>query len=797
MITLLYLKRGYWTFVLGGGGLLWLGELFAIYSMNTFFVLGGVFVFIAVLFGVSYLRSLVISPFLMRLVASFLPRLGKTERIALNAGTVWWDGDLFSGNPDWKKLLSYPKPSFTDEEQAFLSGPLMDLCKKLNEWQNIQRGDLSKEVWNFLKEKGFMGMIIPKEYGGLGFSAIAHSQVIATIASRSPAAAVTAMVPNSLGPAELLLHYGTEKQKNYYLPRLAKGVEVPCFALTGPEAGSDAAAMQSTGIVCKGEYEGKYVLGMKLNWNKRYITLGPVATVIGLAFRLKDPDQLIGEKEDHGITCALIPAKNPGIDIGERHDPMGIPFLNGPTWGKDVFVPLDFIIGGQKMAGQGWRMLMESLAAGRSISLPSYAVGISETAVRIVGAYATVREQFDTPIGRFEGIEEALARMGGLTYLMNAARLFTAGAVATGEKPSVVSAIVKAYLTETMRVVVNDGMDIRAGAGISRGPRNTMAQLYSTLPIGITVEGANILTRCMIIYGQGAIRCHPYVRKQIEGIEQKNVKEFDWAFFKHINFFFGNAIRSLVLGLTNGKILLAPNRKIHPSIRKYFKQLTRMSSCFAFVSDMSLMTLGGSLKRKERLSGRLADCLAWMYLACASLKRFVDDEEPKTDLPFVCWACEHSLFQIQVALKGILDNLPNRLAANLMKPFIFPLGLRFSPPSDHLSSKVARGLLEDREARLHLTRDIFVPTDKENGLGRLEAALDKAVEALKVETKIKDAVRAGKLDRAPGDALIQNALKVGIISNEEMEIIKNADEARNEAIQVDSFNAEAFAHLRG
>ena len=793
----LYFRKGFWAWVLPVGIFLFYDKYQGIFPEKIHLIFSLLFIGLAFLFGVPLLRRMIVSSFLMKMVASFLPRLGKTERIALDAGTVWWDGDLFSGNPNWERLLHFSKPSYSEKEKAFIDGPLQELCRQLDEWQNVQRGDLPKEIWDFLKKKGFMGMIIPEEYGGLGFSAVTHSQVITTIASRSPSAAVTAMVPNSLGPAELILHYGTQEQKKYYLPRLAKGEEVPCFALTGPEAGSDAAAMQSMGIVERGNYEGKDVLGMRLNWDKRYITLGPVATVIGLAFRLKDPHGLLGDKKDLGITCALIPAHLPGIDIGKRHDPMGIPFQNGPNFGKDVFVPLDFIIGGSKMAGHGWKMLMESLAAGRSISLPSYSVGVSQMALRVVSAYATVREQFDTPIGRFEGIEEALARMGGLTYLMNAARLFTAQAVDDGEKPSVVSAIVKAYVTEGMRGVVNDGMDIRAGAGISRGPKNVMARLYASIPIGITVEGANILTRCMIIYGQGAIRCHPYVRKQIDAIGSKDLKQFDSAFFAHINFFLGNGVRSFVFGATQSRFLYGLGGHIHRNIRKYFKHLTRASSAFTFVSDVAMLTLGGKLKRSERISGRLADCLAWMYLASASLKRFVDEGQQNLDLPFVSWACEHSLFQIQSALKGILDNLPNRLLAILIKPVIFPLGLSFRVPSDRLSALVARGLLEDRDARQHLTKDIFIPPESEEGLGRMEAALDKAVDALKVETKIKDAIRQGKLDRAPGDQLIQNAKKANIISEEEVQKILLADEARKEAIQVDAFPFNEFRNIRG
>ncbi len=473
----------------------------------------------------------------------------------------------------------------------------------VNEWEVFQAGDLPPEVWDFIARHRFFGMIIPEEYGGLEFSAAAHSAVVTKLASRSATVAVTVMVPNSLGPAELILHYGTEEQKRQYLPRLASGEDIPCFALTGPEAGSDAAATQSVGIVCRGTYLGEEVLGMRLNWRKRYITLGPVATLIGLAFRLRDPDGLLGGEEDLGITCALIPADLPGIEIGARHDPMGVPIHNGPTCGYDVFVPLDFIIGGRERAGQGWRMLMESLAAGRSISLPSLAGASAELAARVVGAYATVREQFDTPIGRFEGIEEPLARIGGLTYVMNAARTLTAGAVDAGERPSVLSAIVKAYLTEAMRQVVNDAMDIRAGAAICRGPRNILANAYQAVPIGITVEGANILTRSMIIYGQGAIRSHPYVQEEMRAVAERDVARFDRAFFGHVGHVVSNAVRAVLLGLTNGRLVRPP---VRGKVKRFFGQLTRMSAAFTLISDAAMATLGGQLKRREKISGRLA-----------------------------------------------------------------------------------------------------------------------------------------------------------------------------------------------
>ncbi|HEY5657596.1 MAG TPA: acyl-CoA dehydrogenase, partial [Myxococcota bacterium] len=495
-----------------------------------------IFVAAAVVFGSHELRRAAFTSWLMPLVGRMLPRMGETERVALQAGTVWWDGELFSGAPDWNRLFSFRCAPLTREEQAFLAGPVEELCAQIDEWKVSQEGDLPEAVWEHIRKQRFFGMIIPKEYGGLGFSAAAHSAVVQKLSTRSVTAAVTVMVPNSLGPGELLVHYGTDEQKRKLLPRLASGEEIPCFALTGPEAGSDAAATQSEGVVCRGTFEGEQVLGMRLNWEKRYITLGPVSTLIGLAFKLRDPDHLLGDTADLGITCALIPSNLPGIHIGDRHDPMGVPFQVGPNTGTDVFVPLDRIIGGPERAGQGWRMLMESLAAGRSISLPSLSVGAAKLSARVASAYAMVREQFDTPIGRFEGVEEPLARIAGRTYMMDATRRLTVGAVDAGEKPAVLSAVAKAYMTDAMRDVVNDAMDIRAGAGIVRGPRNVLARAHTAVPIGITVEGVNILTRSMIIYGQGAIRCHPFAHEEIEAVAANDLARFDRAFFGHLGF---------------------------------------------------------------------------------------------------------------------------------------------------------------------------------------------------------------------------------------------------------------------
>ncbi len=766
---------GYWTVACAGGGALW-GSVWLL------------FLLVAALLNLVPLRRSLLSAPLFGLFRKILPPMSQTEREALEAGTVWWDKELFSGRPNWQSLLAEPIPTLTVAEKVFLDGPVEELCRKLNDWEICEElHDLPPDVWQFLKDKGFFGMIIPKEYGGMQFSALAHSQVIMKIASRSVTAAVTVMVPNSLGPAELLLHYGTKQQKDYYLPRLASGAEIPCFALTGPGAGSDAASVPDTGVVCRGMFEGKETLGIRLNWEKRYITLGSAATIIGLAFRLQDPDHLLGGKEDRGITAALVPAKLPGITIGSRHDPLGIPFLNGPTWGKDVFIPLDLIIGGAAGAGQGWRMLMECLAAGRGISLPALSTGAGKLTSRGIGAYARVRQQFKLPIGRFEGIEEPLARIGGLTYQMDAARLLTCGAIDRGGKPSVLSAIVKYHLTERMRRVVNDGMDVQGGGGISLGPRNFLGRVYQSAPIGITVEGANILTRSMIIFGQGAIRCHPYIQQEMRAVadpdRQQGLVQFDQALFGHLGFTISSVVRTFVLGITGGWLVKAPGG---PS-RRYFQQTGRLCSAFALTADAALMMLGGNLKRKEKLSGRLADILSNLYLLSAVLKLYEDRQQPKDEWPLVQWACDESLFVIQESLAGFLRNFPNRPAAWLLRLLVFPLGRPFAGPSDRLGHRVASILLEPSPVRDRLTAGIYLPKETTEPIGRLEDALVKVIAAEPVEKKLRDAVRAGRLKAQQDDSLLQAAERDGVLSGAEAETLRQALAARAEVIRVDDF----------
>lgn len=787
-LPLLYMGRGFGAWFLGGLAFLLNGAWGAGFT-SLYVILLAVWLALGLLLGFRPLRRQWLSRGLLPVVAKILPQLGSTERIALEAGTVWWDGDLFSGDPPWQKLLHEKFPDLSPEEADFMAGPVEEFCRRIDDEAVVQTGDLPEWAWEFLNEHRFLGMIIPKEYGGLGFSALAHAQVITKIASRCLTAAVTIMVPNSLGPAELLFHYGTDAQKKYFLPRLARGEEVPCFALTGPEAGSDAAATTSVGVVCRGEYEGKEVLGMRLNWNKRYITLSPIATLVGLAFKLDDPDHLLGEKTHLGITCALIPAKLPGVQIGRRHDPLGIPFHNGPTQGKDVFVPLDAIIGGPDQAGKGWRMLMESLSAGRGISIPSMAAGGCQMASRVAGDYAALREQFGMAIGHFEGVAEVLAQIGGLTYLAQSGRRMTLGAVDLGHKPAVITAVIKAASSEFMRRTVNHAMDIRAGAGIIQGPRNILGQLYKCLPIGITVEGANILTRSMIIFGQGAIRCHPYVQQEIEAVARNDLEAFDRSFFGHINFVFKNLARAGCLGLSEGKLLGAPS---HAGPKKYYRQLTWLSTAFALFSDMAMATLGGSLKRREMITGRLADILTYLYLGSAALKNFVDAQCAPSLRPALDWALQYCLYEAQRAFRGVLANFPNRPVAWLLRIWTFPWGFCHKFPSDQISRRLARAMQEDPRLRSALTSEIYLPEEQERGLGLLDQAWleqQRAKEALK---KIRKARRQGQLPKAPKEKLWQEALNKSIISSAEHEQLKKLEALRNEVIQVDDFSPEEF-----
>ncbi len=745
------------------------------------------------LFVIPVLRRPLISAPIMKMVGGALPEMGETERIALEAGTVWWDGELFSGKPDWRKLLDFEIKPLMPEEQAFLDGPTQELCIMLDDWEITQKRNLTDKVWDFIKDKGFLGIIIPKQYGGLGFSAHLHSAVVTKLSSRSVVAAVTVMVPNSLGPGELLLHYGTDEQKNYYLPRLARGQDIPCFALTEPTAGSDAANGQSVGIVCKGMWNDEEITGIRLTFNKRYITLAPVAGVVGLAFRLQDPDHMLGEVNDIGITCALLPRATPGMNIGNRHDPMGVPFQNGPVSGEDVFVPLDYIIGGVDGAGNGWRMLMESLAAGRSISLPSQSVGAAQLAARATSAYASVREQFGMPIAKFEGIRERLARIGGHAYFMNAARRLAFGAVDAGEKPSVISAIVKAYLTEGSRLCIDDAMDIHAGAAICRGPSNFFSRAYSAIPVGITVEGANILTRSLIIFGQGAIRCHPFVLDEMEAAKAGDVRSFDRAFFGHLRHIFKNTFRALLLGLSGGGLAGSP---VSGFEAHYYKDIMRFSAAFALISDVALGTLGGALKRKEYLSGRLSDAFSWMFLATAALKHFHDNGRPESERALLDWSCTHAVNEIENALLGVLANLPNRFAAGVTKILTFPLGARHAQLTDRQIDAVAEAITTNMATRDAVTADIFVPGPEDIGLGALEHAFARTLAAGPARGKLDQARRDGKLAKDNVIAMMNAAVDAGILSAAERTLIEEAEHLRDAIIQVSDFDPVTYDQLK-
>ena len=781
-----------------GAGLAWLAGFMGAAGWP-----GGALVTVLVLYaalaGVFLLRPLrrrLVTARIFKAFRGALPSMSQTEKDALEAGTVWWEGELFAGRPDWAKLLAYPWPTLTAEERAFLDNETSELCRLTDDWAATQRQDLSPDVWRYIRERGFLGMIIPKEYGGKGFSAFAHSQVITKLSTRSSAPAVTVMVPNSLGPAELLLHYGTPEQKAHYLPRLAQGLDIPAFALTSPWAGSDAASIPDAGVVCKGMWQGREVLGMRVTFDKRYITLAPVCTVFGLAFRLYDPDGLLGANPDLGITCALVPADHPGVDIGRRHLPLNAVWMNGPVRGRDVFMPLDFIIGGPQMAGQGWRMLMECLAAGRSISLPGSNTGMQKMTARAVGAYARVRHQFKTAIGRFEGIEEALTRIGANTYLCDAARIMTAGAIDLGEKPSVVSAIVKYHVTERARQTVNDGMDVIGGKGICLGPQNFLGRAYQQIPVGITVEGANILTRSLILFGQGAIRCHPYVLDEMHAAQKGDLAAFDRAFWGHVGYTLSSAVRALVMGLTGSHFVAVPGGdadEIAPETRRYYQQLTRFSAAFAFLADISMGTMGGALKRKEKLSARLGDILSLMYLASATLKRFEAEGRQAMDAPLMHWAIWDCMFKAQNAFEGVIANFPNRFfAAVLRRLVVFPLGRPYVVPSDALGHEVAKLLIEPSPTRDRLTADVYLPDDLDEPAAALEAALAATIDAEPVEAKLKEARRQGRFD--PGlivgggvDAVWRRALEAGVISDAEFALVERRNVLRDKVIRVDDF----------
>ena len=729
-----------------------------------------------------------------------LPPMSQTERDAIDAGTVWWDGELFSGRPDWNTLLAYPKVQLTEEEQAFLDGPTEALCAMVSDWEIGQSMDLPPEAWEHIKQHGFFALIIPKEYGGKGFSAYAHSQVAMKLATRSGDLASTVMVPNSLGPAELLLHYGTDEQRNHYLPRLARGDDIPCFALTGPLAGSDAGAMPDTGVICKGQWQGEEVIGLRLNWEKRYITLGPVATLLGLAFKAFDPEHLLGDKEDLGISLALIPTETPGVEIGRRHLPLGAAFMNGPNSGKDVFIPLDLLIGGQDMLGKGWMMLMNCLSVGRSISLPAVGTGAAKFTSLVTGQYAQVREQFNVPLSAFEGIQEALARIGGNAWLMDSARMLTANAVDLGEKPSVLSAILKYHLTERGRECISHAMDVHGGKGIIMGPNNYLGRSWQGAPIFITVEGANILSRNLMIFGQGAIRCHPFVLKEmaLAGREdqERAVEEFDGLLLKHIGFAVGNAASTLILNLGLGRFEAVPGDSLSQG---YFRALNRQAAAFALLADLSMMLLGGELKRRERLSARLGDVLSHLYLASAALKRYHDLDSPEHMRPLFRWAMEESLGESERALDELLSNFPSRVMGCLLRAVVFPFGRRHTGPSDALDAEVAEviGRAKGDPTLEELLAGCYRPQSADDPVGALQHASDLLKASQPLQQKLHHALKSGQLKPAAGEHVIDAALNAGVLLPAEAQTLRVAEAARRTVIDVDDFTKEELTLAEG
>jgi acyl-CoA dehydrogenase len=776
-----------WAAALAVAALIWRAE--AVHGQT------GVFGFLLWLFVIAFavmaipgVRRAALSAPIFKFVKGTLPKVSDTEAQALEAGTVGFDAELFSGTPDWDKLRSIAPIVLTPEEQAFLDGPTEELCAQISDWQvRHERREIPDKVWDFVKSRGFLGMLISKEHGGLGFSAQAQSLIIGKIASRSPDVVTIVMVPNSLGPGELIEKYGTEQQKHHYLPRLAKGEEIPCFALTGPTSGSDAATMRDIGTVIRGA-DGKPAI--RLSWDKRYITLGPQATLLGLAFRLFDPDDILGKGENVGITVAMIPTTHPGVQIGRRHLPAGAAFPNGPNWGRDVVIPVDYVIGGQAMAGQGWRMLMECLAAGRAISLPSSATAGTKMMLRVSSAYARIRKQFGLPIGRMEGVEEPLARLVESAYATEAARGVTAAMVSRGERPSVISALMKYSTTERMRRAVNDAFDIHGGRAICDGPTNYLQSAYQMVPVGITVEGANILTRTLITFAQGALRSHPYLYREIQAAQnpdaERGLDAFDRAFGDHVAFSVANACGGFFHNLTGGLFAHAPEKSFDTA--HWYRQLSRCSRSFAFVADLTVASLGGSLKTKQKLSGRLADALSELYILACVLKRFEDDGRLSSDRTVVDLAAMNGLYHFQEALRGVVDNFPVAPARWAMRIVAFPLGNPYRPAPDYLGHRAVKLVLDAPEVRERLTRYIYVSKDVDDPTGLLEVTLKKTVAAEEAEKKLERAIRAGTLRRYHGIDWIGDAMAQGIVTESEGQQLRELEALTARVIAVDHFD---------
>ncbi|MGJ8668058.1 MAG: acyl-CoA dehydrogenase [Oceanococcus sp.] len=762
-------------------------QQFAVISDSAMSISLAVILPLAALFNIKALRRAIVTRPIFKAFKAVLPDMTDTEREALEAGDVWWEGEMFRGKPNWQKLLDFKRTELTAAEAGFLQNETETLCAMIDDWQVQQDKDLPEEVWSYMREHKFFAMLIAKEWGGLGFSAYAQSCVVTKIATRSLAASVTVMVPNSLGPGELLMHYGTQQQKEDMLPKLASGEWLPCFGLTGPEAGSDAGALPDTGVVCMGEHDGEEVLGMRLNFSKRYITLAPVSDVVGLAIKLYDPEALLGDadKNDYGITCVLVPSDYPGVEIGRRHNPCNTPFMNGPINGQDIFVPIDFIIGGQANAGKGWRMLVECLSAGRGISLPALAAAASKAAYRTTGAYTRIRRQFKTPIGKFEGVQEASSRIAGYTYKLEATRALTASAV-DHCSPSVVTAIAKYHMTDMMRTLLTDAMDIHGGRGVMAGPSNYLQSAYQAVPIAITVEGANILTRNLMIFGQGAIRCHPYVFPEMEAAREDDLVEFDQLLWSHIGFSINRGVRALSLGLTGARLANSP---LAGPTKRYFQHLERLSSALAFTSDVTMGVLGGELKRKERLSARLGDVLSQLYMASATLKYFHDEGATAEDIPYMQWVMDDALAQIDKAFDEFFSNFPVRPVAALLRFMTFPLGRSFKPVSDHVSSKVAEHMMTPSALRDRLTAQLYLNRSEDDPIGSLEMAFDKLIEVEPVYNRFVKEVAAGATPmKFSLQEQLDSCVAQQLISQQEAEQIADFDRLRLEAILVDAFD---------
>ena len=763
--------------VFGDGSFLWESFLWVI--LGTLVTL-----------NITPLRRSKITRPLMDIYRTMIPKMSSTEKEALEAGNVWWDGELFSGMPNWDVLMSMPNPKLSTEEQAFLDGPCDELCMMLDDWEiSHETGNLPENVWAFIKTHKFFAMIIPKEYGGLEFSSYANAMVITKLASRSAVASSTVGVPNSLGPAELLMHYGTDKQKQRYLPGLASGDEIPCFALTSTEAGSDASALIDSGVICKGQWNNKEIIGIRLNWDKRYITLAPIATVLGLAFKLYDPEHLIGDKDEYGITAALIPTDTVGVTVGRRHYPMQVPFQNGPTSGENVFLPLDCIIGGQKMAGKGWKMLVELLSVGRAITLPSSGAGGGQAAAYASGAYTQIRKQFNLPVSQFDGIKEALARIAGNTYIMNAAISITSGAIDQGEKPAVPSAILKYHCTELARKVANDAMDVHGGKAVMMGPKNYMGRGFMATPIAITVEGANILTRSLIIFGQGAIRCHPFVLKELQAAEEKDTTlgliNFDKALFSHIGYAISNLSRSFILAITNARYSKSP---VNTNTKRYYQHINRYSAAFAVASDFAMLSLGGELKKKELLSARLGDVLSSIYLASTVLKHYENQGCKPEDLPLVQWSVRTLMYEAQEKLHNFLKNLPNKALAFFLRCYIFPRGRAYSPPPDELTNKVSNIITSSGEARERLSEYAYTTIEPGNPLGLLQEALVLSEKTALIEAKLRQARKDGLIKSDYLGHQIDEAEKQKLLNSMEIQQLKSLHEKVSELLSVDDFD---------